>query len=50
MRIAVIDESGQLITFERMDRGKITSSIIAQDKAYTAAGAKRTTDWASLMR
>ncbi len=43
MCIAVADESGQLIAFERMDGGKITSTIIAQDKAYTAAGAKRTT-------
>ncbi|MDC9837797.1 GlcG/HbpS family heme-binding protein [Rhizobium binxianense] len=44
MCIAVSDESGQLIAFERMDGGKITSSTIAQDKAYTAAGAKRTTE------
>jgi uncharacterized protein GlcG (DUF336 family) len=44
MCIAITDESGQLIAFERMDGGKITSSIIAQDKAYTAAGAKRTTE------
>ena len=44
MCIAVVDESGQLIAFERMDGGKITSTIIAQDKAYTAAGAKRTTE------
>lgn len=44
MCIAVTDESGQLIAFERMDGGKITSSVIAQDKAYTAAGAKRTTE------
>ncbi|KSV73574.1 MULTISPECIES: GlcG/HbpS family heme-binding protein [Sinorhizobium/Ensifer group] len=44
MCIAVTDESGQLIAFERMDGGKITSSIIAQDKAFTAAGAKRTTE------
>jgi uncharacterized protein GlcG (DUF336 family) len=44
MCIAVCDESGQLIAFERMDGGKITSSIIAHDKAYTAAGAKRTTE------
>ncbi len=44
MCIAVVDESGQLIAFERMDGGKLTSSIIAQDKAYTAAGAKRTTE------
>ncbi|WP_320188390.1 GlcG/HbpS family heme-binding protein (plasmid) [Agrobacterium rosae] len=44
MCIAIADESGQLIAFERMDGGKLTSSIIAQDKAYTAAGAKRTTE------
>lgn len=42
--IAVADDSGQLVAFERMDGGKITSTIIAQDKAYTAAGAKRTTE------
>ncbi len=40
MCTTVTDESGQLIAFERMDVGKITSSIIAQDKTYTAAGAK----------
>lgn len=44
MCIAVADDSGQLVAFERMDGGKITSTIIAQDKAYTAAGAKRTTE------
>lgn len=44
MCIAIVDESGQLIAFERMDGGKITSSIIAQDKAYTAAGAQRSTE------
>lgn len=44
MCIAVTDESGQLMAFERMDGGKITSTILAQDKAYTAAGAKRTTE------
>lgn len=44
MCVAVVDESGQLIAFERMDGGKITSTLIAQDKAYTAAGAKRTTE------
>lgn len=38
MCIAVTDESGQLIAFERMD-GKTTSTLIAQDKAFTAAGA-----------
>ena len=33
MCIAISDESGQLIAFERIDGGKITSTIIAQDKA-----------------
>ena len=31
MCIAVVDESGQLIAFERMNGGKVTSAIIAQD-------------------
>ncbi|AVH44978.1 GlcG/HbpS family heme-binding protein [Agrobacterium tumefaciens] len=44
MCIAITDESGQLIAFERMDGSKVTSTIIAQDKAYTAAGAKRSTE------
>lgn len=44
MCIAVADDPGQLIDFERMDGGKITNAILAQDKAYTAAGAKRTTE------
>ena len=43
MCIAVVDESGQLIAFERMNGGKVTSAIIAQDKAFTAAGAKKPT-------
>jgi uncharacterized protein GlcG (DUF336 family) len=43
MCIAITDESGQLIAFERMDGGKITSTTIAIDKAFTAAGAKRAT-------
>ena len=43
MCIAIADESGQLVAFERMDGGKVTSSIIAQDKAFTAAGARKAT-------
>ncbi len=43
MCVAVVDEGGNLIAFERMDGGKITSAIIAQDKAFTAAGAKKPT-------
>ena len=33
MCIAITDESGNLIAFERMDGGKTTSVTIAQDKA-----------------
>ena len=43
MCIAIVDESGNLIAFERMDGGKITSVSIAQDKAYTAAAARKAT-------
>ena len=43
MCVAVSDESGNLIAFERMDGGKVTSSTVAIDKAFTAAGAKRAT-------
>lgn len=43
MCIAVVDESGNLIAFERMDGGKITSITIAQDKAFTAAAARKAT-------
>jgi uncharacterized protein GlcG (DUF336 family) len=43
MCIAVTDESGNLVAFERMDGGKVTSITIAIDKAYTAAAAKKAT-------
>lgn len=43
MCIAIVDESGNLIAFERMDGGKVTSITIAQDKAFTAAAAKKAT-------
>lgn len=43
MCIAVTDESGSLVAFQRMDGGKVTSSTIAIDKAFTAAGAKKAT-------
>lgn len=44
MCVAVTDESGNLIAFERQDGTKITSVALAQDKAFTAAGIKRGTD------
>jgi uncharacterized protein GlcG (DUF336 family) len=43
MCLAVVDESGTLVAFSRMDGGKIVSVSIAQDKAYTAAVARRPT-------
>jgi len=43
MCIAIVDESGNLIAFERMDGGKTSSVIVAQDKAYTAAAARKAT-------
>ena len=43
MCIAITDESGQLIAFRRMDGGKVTSSTIAIDKAFTAAAARKPT-------
>jgi len=43
MCIAVVDESGFLIAFKRMDGGKPLSTTLAQDKAHTAAISHRTT-------
>ncbi|ABE33183.1 hypothetical protein DR64_5141 [Paraburkholderia xenovorans LB400] len=43
MCTAVTDESGHLITFERMDGGKISSISIAIDKAFTGAVARKGT-------
>jgi uncharacterized protein GlcG (DUF336 family) len=43
MCIAVTDESGHLIVFDRMDGGKVSSISIAIDKAFTGAVARRGT-------
>ena len=43
MCIAVTDESGNLIAFERMNGSKIHSIILAQDKAFTAGAARKAT-------
>jgi uncharacterized protein GlcG (DUF336 family) len=43
MCIAVTDDSGQLVAFERMDGGKVTSTTIAIDKSFTASAARRAT-------
>ncbi len=43
MDIAIVDEGGNLLAFERMDGAKITSIDIAINKAFTAAGSRRGT-------
>ncbi|MFT7579493.1 MAG: hypothetical protein ACI9MR_001159 [Myxococcota bacterium] len=43
MDIAVVDEGGHPLAFARMDGARITSIAIAMDKAFTAAGARRST-------
>ena len=43
MCIAITDEGGNLIAFERMDGGRITSSTIAIDKSFTASAARKAT-------
>jgi uncharacterized protein GlcG (DUF336 family) len=43
MCIAITDESGNLVAFERMDGGKTSSVIVAQDKSFTASAAKKAT-------
>lgn len=43
MDIAITDESGNLILFERMDGAKISSIATAIDKAFTGATARKGT-------
>jgi len=43
MCIAVTDESGHLMAFDRMDGGKLSSTPIAIDKAFTGAVARKGT-------
>ncbi len=43
MCIAVVDESGNLISFARMDGSKVLSVQLSQDKAFTAAISRRPT-------
>src|ERR687885_1990143 len=42
--IAILDESGVLKAFSRMDGAPLLSVQVAQDKAYTAAGFGLSTD------
>ncbi len=43
MAIAVVDTAGQLVVFERMDNTQTASTLIAQDKAVSAAMLRRST-------
>jgi uncharacterized protein GlcG (DUF336 family) len=43
MDIAIVDDGGHLLMFERMDSAKITSIQVSIDKAFTAAGTRRPT-------
>jgi uncharacterized protein GlcG (DUF336 family) len=44
MCVAITDESGNLIAFERLNGGKITSINLAIDKSFTAVGIQKGTD------
>jgi len=43
MCVAVVDESGNMVAFERMDGSKVLSVQLSADKAFTAAIARRPT-------
>ena len=43
MDIAITDDNGSLLMFQRMDGGRITSIDVAICKAFTAAAARRST-------
>ncbi len=45
MCVAVTDETGNLIAFDRMDGGKFSSISIAIDKAFTSAAARNSTQF-----
>lgn len=44
MSIAVVDDGGHLVAFERMDGGRWHTPMLAIGKAYTSAGFRTTTD------
>lgn len=43
MDIAIVDDGGNLLMFERMDNARVTSITIAIDKAFTAGAARKST-------
>ena len=43
MDIAIVDDGGNLLMFQRMDNARVTSITIAIDKAFTAGAARKST-------
>lgn len=43
MDIAITDDGGHLLMFHRMDNARVTSIDVAISKAFTAAGARKST-------
>ena len=43
MDIAIVDDGGNLMLFQRMDNARITSINISIDKAFTAGAARKST-------
>jgi len=43
MDIAIVDDGGNMLLFQRMDYARITSISIAIDKAFTAGAARKST-------
>lgn len=43
MAVAIVDNAGQLVAFERMDNTQSASTLVAQDKAVSAALYRRPT-------
>ena len=43
MDIAIVDDGGNLLLFQRMNNARITSITIAIDKAFTAGAARKST-------
>lgn len=43
MDIAIADDGGNLLMFQRMDNARVTSITIAIDKAFTAGAARKST-------
>ncbi|MGP4098561.1 GlcG/HbpS family heme-binding protein [Nonomuraea sp. KM90] len=41
--VAVVDEGGNLVSFQRMDGAEISGPVLAQGKAYTSVALRRST-------